>query len=72
MKLFSPINIGKVKIKNRITFPAIATGCGSEEGYVTDRMIDYYDGRGQREALGWLSQSLRQLSEEGGQCFRNL
>ena len=45
MKLFSPINLGKVEIKNRITFPAIATGYGSEEGFVTDRMIDYYEER---------------------------
>ncbi len=45
MKLFKKINIGPMELKNRIVMPAMHTGFGSDEGYVTDRMIRYYEER---------------------------
>jgi 2,4-dienoyl-CoA reductase-like NADH-dependent reductase (Old Yellow Enzyme family)/thioredoxin reductase len=45
MKLFTPINIGKLEVKNRIVMPAMATGFASEDGQVTERMISYYEER---------------------------
>ena len=42
-KLFEPINIGKIQIKNRIAMAPMATlGLASPEGAITQRGIDYY------------------------------
>ena len=41
-KLFEPIRIGKIELKNRIVMPALNTKLGTEWGAMSDRMIDYY------------------------------
>lgn len=41
-KLLEPGRIGSMKLKNRIVMPAMATNYASEDGFVTDRMVDYY------------------------------
>jgi 2,4-dienoyl-CoA reductase-like NADH-dependent reductase (Old Yellow Enzyme family)/thioredoxin reductase len=41
-RLFEPINIGKMELKNRIVMPALNTKLGTEWGAMSDRMIDYY------------------------------
>jgi len=40
-KLFTPFNIGHVKIPNRIVMPAINLNMASE-GYITQKLIDFY------------------------------
>lgn len=44
-KLLEPGYIGKMKIKNRIVVPPMLMGYGSEEGYVTEQMLDYFEKR---------------------------
>ena len=41
-KLFEPINIGSVEIRNRIVMPAMTTAFAGEEGAVTERLMDYF------------------------------
>jgi len=41
-KLFDPIKIGKLELKNRIVMPALNTKFGTEWGAVNDRLIDYF------------------------------
>lgn len=41
-KLFEPIRIGKLELKNRIVMPAMCSKLGTEFGAVSDRLIDYY------------------------------
>jgi len=36
------IRIGDLEVPNRIVFPALATGFGSADGYLTERCISYY------------------------------
>lgn len=43
-RLLEPVNIGGLEIKNRVVMPPM-TSCYPENGYVTDRMIDYYAAR---------------------------
>lgn len=43
--VFSPGKIGTLETKNRIVMPPMLVGMGSEDGYVTDRMIAYYEER---------------------------
>lgn len=40
-KLFSPISIGNITLKNRIVLPAMGTKMASETGEVTQQIIDY-------------------------------
>lgn len=40
--LFSPIQIGNLRLKNRIVMAPMATNFPSPDGYVTQRHIDYY------------------------------
>ncbi len=44
-KLFSPIKIGAMEVKNRIAMAPIATDFATPEGYVTKTMIGYYEAR---------------------------
>jgi len=46
-KLFEPIKIADVEIKNRIVMLAIGVGYCEEDGTVTDRLIDFYVERAQ-------------------------
>ena len=42
VKLFEPCKIGRMELVNRLVMPPMGNNYGSEDGYVTDRMIDYY------------------------------
>lgn len=42
MKLFEPISIGKITLKNRLVFAPCETNYATGEGYPTQRQIDYY------------------------------
>ncbi len=41
-KLFEPISIGSMELKNRLVMPPMCTNYASESGAVTGRLIDYY------------------------------
>jgi len=43
--LFSPIKIRGLELKNRVVFPAMGTKMATEEGYVTQQLIDYHVAR---------------------------
>lgn len=45
VKLFEPGRIGRMDLKNRVIFPPLATHMASDEGEVTDQLIDYYAAR---------------------------
>ncbi len=44
-KLLQPGSIGRMNLKNRFVVPPMGTNFGNYEGYVTDRMIQYYAAR---------------------------
>lgn len=41
--VFEPIKIKNLTIPNRIVFPAVTSKYADEEGYVTPKLIDYYE-----------------------------
>ncbi len=41
MKMFTPVSIGKMKLKNRTVMTAMATNYCNEVGDITDRLIDF-------------------------------
>jgi len=53
-RLFSPFSIGSLKLKNRLVMPPMATNYASPEGFVTERMIDYYVERA-RGGVGYIT-----------------
>lgn len=44
-KLFQPITIGNMEVKNRLVVPPMETGFAGPDGGVSDRLIDYYSAR---------------------------
>lgn len=44
-KLFEPMKIGTMLLKNRLVMPAMDTTLGSRYGFVTSRLVDYSDER---------------------------
>ncbi|MDD4860126.1 MAG: FAD-dependent oxidoreductase [Dehalococcoidales bacterium] len=44
-RLFKPGQIGGMTLKNRIVQPPMYTGYATDKGYVTRRLIDYYEAR---------------------------
>ena len=44
-RLFTPINVGTMEVKNRIVMPPMHTGYAAPDGTVTERIIDYYEAR---------------------------
>jgi 2,4-dienoyl-CoA reductase-like NADH-dependent reductase (Old Yellow Enzyme family)/thioredoxin reductase len=44
-KLFEPIEIGKIRLENRITMPAMATNFADKKHQVTNQQVDYYKER---------------------------
>jgi 2,4-dienoyl-CoA reductase-like NADH-dependent reductase (Old Yellow Enzyme family)/thioredoxin reductase len=41
-KLFEPIKIGELELQNRIIMAAMVTNFATQDGFVTDRLIDYH------------------------------
>ncbi len=44
-RLFEPINIGKMAVRNRIAMAAMGTGFATKDGLVTEQLKDYYEAR---------------------------
>lgn len=44
-RLFEPGRIGDLETRNRIVMPPMASNLGDGQGYVTQRLIDYYEER---------------------------
>lgn len=63
-KLFMPIKIGKMKLKNRIIMAPMATNFAANDGSVTDRMLDYYRERA-KGGVGLIISESCYISNEG-------
>jgi 2,4-dienoyl-CoA reductase (NADPH2) len=44
-RLFSPINIGIMEVKNRIVMSPMHTDYGNDDGTISDRLRDYHVAR---------------------------
>jgi len=44
-KLFTPMKIGNVEIKNRLVVPAMVTNYCTEDGYITEQYIKYHEAK---------------------------
>ena len=48
-KLFEPISVGNLLLKNRLVMPAMGTGYGDSGGFVTQKLIDHYQERAKND-----------------------
>ncbi len=44
-RLWKHFQLGQMELRNRIVLPPMVTEYGSEEGYVTERIKNYYEAR---------------------------
>ena len=44
-RLFEPFRIGKMELRNRIVLPPMVSKYATQEGYVTERLKNYYEAR---------------------------
>lgn len=70
-KIFEPIKIGKMEIKNRIVGAPTYCGYADEEGYVTKRLIDLYEERAKGGA-GLITVEFSRISAEDRMSHRML
>jgi 2,4-dienoyl-CoA reductase-like NADH-dependent reductase (Old Yellow Enzyme family)/thioredoxin reductase len=63
VKLFEPVRLGDLELKNRIIMPPMGTGLADRQGFVTDRLIDYYARRA-RGGVGAISIEATIITEE--------
>ncbi len=62
--LFEPGSIGKLKIRNRLVLPPMATMFAEEDGSVSDMTMDYYEAR----ARGGMGLIIVEITAPGMQC----
>ena len=43
--LFTPIRIGEIEVRNRIVMSPMSTNLGTDEGFVTPALIQYFEAR---------------------------
>lgn len=53
-RLFEPVRLGRLELKNRIKMAPIGVGLGTPKGYVTNRMIAFWEERA-RGGVGFMS-----------------
>lgn len=69
--LFSKINIGNISLENRIIMPPLASGKATEDGFVTDKIISYYEERAKTK-LGLIIIEHAFVSIDGQASFNQL
>jgi len=63
MKLFEPIRIGPLEVKNRVVFPPMGTMLANPLGTVSQRLIDYYARAHTDKVLSELGHSGKEIEE---------
>jgi 2,4-dienoyl-CoA reductase-like NADH-dependent reductase (Old Yellow Enzyme family)/thioredoxin reductase len=64
-KLFTPFQIGRLPLANRIVFAPVATNLGDDDGYATDALVDYYTARA-KGGVGLIVLESCAVAPEGG------
>ena len=70
-KLFEPARIGQMELKNRIVMPPMLTGYTADQGYVSQRLMDYYEARA-RGGVGLIIIEITAPSFQGRQLIFQL
>jgi 2,4-dienoyl-CoA reductase-like NADH-dependent reductase (Old Yellow Enzyme family)/thioredoxin reductase len=71
-KLLSPMNIGRIMIKNRVVMPAMMIGHGQFDGTPTQQMMDYYEARA-KGGVGLIITEITRVNDmEGAGAFAQL
>jgi 2,4-dienoyl-CoA reductase-like NADH-dependent reductase (Old Yellow Enzyme family)/thioredoxin reductase len=71
-KLFSPMNIGKMQVKNRIVMAPMLMGLGDFDGKPTQMLVDYYEERAKGGAGLIVTEVTRVNDWHGATAFAQL
>ena len=71
MKLFSPVQLGSLTLRNRIVFPPMSTKFAAADGTVTERMINYFEARA-RGGAGLITVEATYVHPSGNSFSRGL
>lgn len=71
MKLFTPLSIGSLTVKNRIVFPPMSTKFAAADGTVTERMQNYYETRA-KGGIGLVTLEATYIHPSGNSFTRGL
>jgi len=63
-KLFSPLDIGRLRIRNRLVMPPMVVGYAGPRGEVTERLLAYYEARA-RGGVGLIIVEASYVREDG-------
>jgi 2,4-dienoyl-CoA reductase-like NADH-dependent reductase (Old Yellow Enzyme family)/thioredoxin reductase len=63
-KLFEPIRIGQMRLKNRIVMSSMGTKYSVDHGHVSQRQIDYYEARA-KGGVGLINTEMTAISSTG-------
>lgn len=69
--MFSPARIGALDLKNRVVMLPMGTRCADAEGFVTDRMLDYYEERA-KGGVGLIVVEISCVDAPVGKLFPNM
>jgi 2,4-dienoyl-CoA reductase-like NADH-dependent reductase (Old Yellow Enzyme family)/thioredoxin reductase len=69
-KMFEPITIGQISIRNRVLMPAMATCFAAKEGFATDQLISYYARRAEG-GVGLIIVEATYIDDPVGKCIPN-
>lgn len=71
-RLFTPIKIGNVEIKNRICMAPMLMGFGQIDGQATEQLMDYYEERA-KGGTGLIVTEITRINDRtGGSAFKQL
>ncbi|GAI40098.1 unnamed protein product, partial [marine sediment metagenome] len=68
-RLFEPVRLGQLELRNRIVMPPMGTGYGSEDGFVTEQLKDYYAARA-RGGVGLVIVEVACVDAPVGKAFK--
>lgn len=63
-RVFSPLGIKSLKLKNRLVMPPMFTAFGTEGGALTSRLLDHYAARA-KGGVGWIIQEATAVRADG-------
>ena len=69
-RLFEPLQIKRIKLRNRIVYPAFVTSCASPDGFVTQGLIIFHEAIAEHTGLSIVELSL--IRPKGGVSRRQV
>ena len=71
-ELHRPIRVGHLELRNRVVMPPIATYRSTEDGKVTEELLEYYGARARNDRIGMIVTERSYITQQGKAKARQL